>query len=294
MIRLLMLLLGVDYLRSRWKALARTGAISMVVGIVLFLADGIVEIALAIFFIQPYPTHYVGTVPYCPGARPGLRWLELLLLASRVRRLAGNPGVSDNAKSAAAAAAPDAGAHRLTTWDGPPSADERALTVHVWMPVGTAKSEACRHPIIDRHIAEVDRDGVISIGHAALESPEGIYISLYPAVEIDRSPDDFARPLRATRENDAPACSSRTIRPSRKRGARRRCRSASATAMPAACVKDGLMPALCSAVSLTARERTSYRCALRRCMPTTVTAAQHTRLSTAISVKNRSWMRTAP
>ncbi|ANB71737.1 hypothetical protein AYM40_04615 [Paraburkholderia phytofirmans OLGA172] len=34
---------------------------------------------------------------------------------------------------------------------------------------------------------------MISTGHAALESPEGIYISLYPGVEIDRSPDDFAR-----------------------------------------------------------------------------------------------------
>jgi hypothetical protein len=58
--------------------------------------------------------------------------------------------------------------------------------------------------IVDRYIAAVDRNGVISTGHAALESPEGIYISLYPGVEIDRSPDDFARLLRATSENDVP------------------------------------------------------------------------------------------
>jgi hypothetical protein len=89
-------------------------------------------------------------------------------------------------------------------WDGPPAADEPALTVHVWTPVGSSKGEARRQPIIDRYIAAVDRNGVISTGHAALESPEGIYISLYPGVEIDRSPDEFSRLLRATRENDVP------------------------------------------------------------------------------------------
>src|SRR3954454_8802895 len=85
-----------------------------------------------------------------------------------------------------------------------PADDEAALTVHVWTPVGSAKGEARRQPIVDRYIAAVDRNGVISTGHAALEAPDGIYVSLYPAVEFDRSPDDFARLLRATRENDVP------------------------------------------------------------------------------------------
>lgn len=163
MVRLLMLLLGVDYLRMRWRALAWAGAISVITGGVLFIdaldgrldfpiepfawlllleglatmavawtgmggqrtlryvkgmafsvaailvlagdhhghmilsllfgllfmadgllqvasarvvrfrtwrlamAGGIVEIAVAIFFVQPYPTHYAGTVPYCVG-----------------------------------------------------------------------------------------------------------------------------------------------------------------------------------------------------------------------------------
>ncbi len=59
-------------------------------------------------------------------------------------------------------------------------------------------------PIIDRYIAAVDANGRISTGHAALESPEGIYISLYPAAELDRSPADFSRILRATPDNDVP------------------------------------------------------------------------------------------
>jgi hypothetical protein len=54
------------------------------------------------------------------------------------------------------------------------------------------------------YIAAVDVNGVISTGHAALESPEGVYISLYPKEEIDRSPDDFGALLRATADNDIP------------------------------------------------------------------------------------------
>ncbi|RFU46221.1 HdeD family acid-resistance protein [Paraburkholderia sp. DHOC27] len=303
MVRLVMILLGVDYLRTRWRALAALGGISGALGIVvfidaldsalyfpitpfatllllegmatlavawtgmggqrtlryvkgsafcfgaglilighehgnfvlsmifgtLFLADGFlqivsarvvryrtwrlaviggaVEIALAIFFYQPYPTHYVGTVPYCLGLGLIFGGWNMILLASRVRRLSINPAVvsAERAAQAASATSPQQqAAPTIVEWDGPPGADEPALTIHVWTPVGTSKGEARRQPIIDRYIAAVDRNGVISTGHAALESPEGVYISLYPAVEIDRSPDEFTRLLRATRENDVP------------------------------------------------------------------------------------------
>lgn len=191
----------------------------------LAMIGGGVEMALAVFFYQPYPTHYVGTVPYCLGLGLIFGGWNMILLSMRVRRMASNPAVfgdeaadggnaAANAASAAQAASTASTADTINPkaprrpptleWDGPPTADEAALTVHVWTPVGTAKSEARRQPIVDRYIAAVDRNGVISTGHAALESPEGIYISLYPGVEIDRSPDDFARLLRATRENDVP------------------------------------------------------------------------------------------
>ncbi|WCM20821.1 DUF308 domain-containing protein [Paraburkholderia bryophila] len=329
MVRLVMILLGVDYLRTRWRALQLIGWVSLLLGVVvfvdaldsalyfpitpfallllleglatlavawtgmggqrtlryvkgfafccaaalilaghhhgnfilsmifgtLFLADGLlqivsarvvryrtwrfamigggVEIALAVFFYQPYPTHYVGTVPYCLGLGLIFGGWNMILLSTRVRRLVSNPAVavdeaaaSDNAVNTANATSTSSTSSTASTastasttptsrpavpprtrtleWDGPPGTEEAALTVHVWTPVGTAKSEARRQPIVDRYIAAVDRNGVISTGHAALESPEGIYISLYPGVEIDRSPDDFARLLRATRENDVP------------------------------------------------------------------------------------------
>ncbi|SAK64448.1 membrane protein [Caballeronia glebae] len=171
----------------------------------LAMAGGVLEIAIAIFFYQPYPDHYAGTVAYCVAFGLFFGGWNMILLAARVRRMAANPAVDDVADTSrredAMRAAPSfAGA----LWDGPPAPDEAALTVHVWTPVGTAKSQPRRQLIIDRYIAAVDRNGTISTGHAALETPEGVYISLYPAVEIDRSPNEFSRTLRATRENDVP------------------------------------------------------------------------------------------
>ncbi len=117
----------------------------------------------------------------------------MILLASRVRRMVRNPADDDGRN-----ASPFANA----VFEGPPEPHETALTVHVW--TGSAKQEARRQLIVDRYIAAVDRQGTISTEHAALETPEGIYISLHPAVDIDRSPDEFSRILHATRDNDVP------------------------------------------------------------------------------------------
>jgi uncharacterized membrane protein HdeD (DUF308 family) len=171
------------------------------------LTWGVVEILLAVFFYQPYPTHYVGTLPYCVGLILFFGGLNMVTLATRVRMLRRNPAFAPSLDSSiqleASAGAP-APVFDRAVWDGPPSDDEPALTIHVWTPTGSSKAETQRYPIVDRYIAAVDVNGVISTGHAALESPEGIYISLYPGVEIDRSPEEFTRLLRATRDNDVP------------------------------------------------------------------------------------------
>jgi uncharacterized membrane protein HdeD (DUF308 family) len=198
-------------------------ALSMIFGL-LFLADGLlqcisayvvrykrwrrslvagsVEIALAIFFFQPYPTHYAGTAPYCVGLFLILSGVKLRAIARRVRHLRSNPAW---ATSANPGFAPTKAAPPLpTTFAGPPADDEHALTVHIWTPTGSAKTATRHYPLIDRYIAAVDVNGVISTGHAALESPEGVYVSLYPAQEIDRSPTQFGTLLRATADNDVP------------------------------------------------------------------------------------------
>lgn len=166
-------------------------------------ASGVAEIAFAIFIFQPYPTHYEGTVPYCVGLFLCFAGHKLWSLSRRVRNLKANPALDTDTQSAFLPAIPQS-ASVQTTFDGPPSASEKALTVHVWTPSGSAKNATRHYPVVDRYIAAVDVNGVVSTGHAALESPEGIYVSLYPGVEIDRSPEQFGTLLRATSENDVP------------------------------------------------------------------------------------------
>jgi hypothetical protein len=88
-----------------------------------------------------------------------------------------------------------------------PAAGEKSragdLVVHVWTPTGTA-STPLHQRAVNRYIAAVDASGTISTGHAALEMAPDVYISHYPAVEIDRSHSDFTQVLRATADNDVP------------------------------------------------------------------------------------------
>ena len=164
----------------------------------LSLALGVFELAFAIFMFEPYPTYYAGTVPYCIGVGLMLSGFGTLRLAWRLRNLP--PGASVLALMARA----DGESVPLVA--GAPQAATRplpVLTVHVWTPVGSAV-DALPQPLLDRYVAAVDGQGVISTGHAALEVPEVLYISHYPATEIDRSPEDFRSLLRATKENDVP------------------------------------------------------------------------------------------
>lgn len=78
---------------------------------------------------------------------------------------------------------------------------ENPLTVHVWTPVGSAE-EPARRLLIDRYVAAVDKNGVISTGHAAMEMLPDVYISHYPKKELERSEQDFINSLRGTSEND--------------------------------------------------------------------------------------------
>ena len=165
-------------------------------------ASGVAEMALAVFFFQPYPSHYAGALPYALGLFLIFSGFKLLILARRVRHLAMNPGLVVNPHPGFMPSVAQRTA--FTVFEGPPASTERALTVHVWTPAGSARHGTRNRPVVDRYIAAVDVNGVISTGHAALESPEGVYISLYPAHEIDQSPEQFGALLRATADNDVP------------------------------------------------------------------------------------------
>jgi uncharacterized membrane protein HdeD (DUF308 family) len=161
------------------------------------LLTGALEIVFAVFMFEPYPTFYAGTVPYCIGMGIFLSGCGLLRQALRLKHL------------------PDHAALSLLLTRGrpsgngelPPPSSAGALVgdiiVHVWTPAGSA-SDVVPHPLVDRYIAAVDAKGVISTGHASLECTPDIYVSHYPAVEIDRAAGDFTRILRATTDNDVP------------------------------------------------------------------------------------------
>jgi uncharacterized membrane protein HdeD (DUF308 family) len=159
------------------------------------LLVGLLEIAAAILILAPHPLVYAATVPFCIGAGLTLSGLGTFLLALRLRSLPANVLLSlllsrghtmDILMTPALRAA---------------AAGPAPLTVHVWTPVGSVE-EVVPQPLVDRYIAAVDAHGVISTGHAALEVAPDLYISHYPAQEIDHSPDDFRALLRASAENN--------------------------------------------------------------------------------------------
>jgi len=166
------------------------------------LAGGMCQILYAVFLFQPYPTHHDGTVPQFIGALMLLSAVDCILLAFRLRSLAPGVTIFD-------VQSPDSTGYAPTNTEPQhPCPEEVALEatelrVLVWTPEGSATQDTLPRPVMNRYIAAVDSAGVISTGHAALEMQD-IYISLYPAVDIDRSPSEFFRTLRAVRENNVP------------------------------------------------------------------------------------------
>ena len=166
------------------------------------MVGGGCQILYAVFLFQPYPTHHDGTVPQFIGVLMLISAADFLLLSLRLRHLA--PGVTIfDVQSAETTSYAKPAPAAMPSWQGGAVAEKEVLRVLVWTPVGSAGNETLRRPVLARYIAAVDADGVISTGHAALEMQD-IYISLYPAVLIDRSPSEFFRTLRAVRENDVP------------------------------------------------------------------------------------------
>ncbi len=160
------------------------------------IAGGVFELILAIATLQPWPTWYEGTVGANVGAVLILSSLGIIHVAWRIHSLeAGAPLSRLFGRSSLLSAITTHHHHQqVITKRG-------ELIVHVWTPTGTAMTPL-RQRAISRYIAAVDADGVISTGHAALELQPDLYISHYPAVEIDRSPNEFSRTLRATADNN--------------------------------------------------------------------------------------------
>lgn len=160
------------------------------------LLAGILQIIFAIFLFLPFPSEHDGTVSQFIGMVMITGGSQSVLLSLRMRQIRHGRSVFDIL--APQGLMPRKREALPPTVDSPPG---EQLTVHVWTPEGSAKQQTLPRPVINRYIAAVDADGVISTGHAALEFPPALYISLYPAAEIDRSPSEFFNLLKAVEAN---------------------------------------------------------------------------------------------
>lgn len=167
------------------------------------MLGGIAQIIFALFMFSPYPTHYKATVPVFLGTLMLISGINTARLALRARQISEGASIFD--LLAPSNIQNDLTKHQVSLTSDSSNADFIGpLTVHIWTPVGTANTSPIHRPVINRYIAAVDADGVISTGHAALELSPDIYISLYPESDIDRSPSEFLNILKATQDNNVP------------------------------------------------------------------------------------------
>ncbi|QFU15337.1 HdeD family acid-resistance protein [Microvirga thermotolerans] len=160
-------------------------------------AVALVEIGLAVLAFTSWPISYTKTVPFCIGVALFLSGFTFFRLALGLRGLPPRPGSWPLLARSRWLPPP----HDPSAFAGQEAPE--FLFVRVWTPVGAA-GEVRPRPMFDRYIAAVDRNGVVSTGHAALECGPDVYISHYPAVEIDRNLGEFSRVVRADAANDVP------------------------------------------------------------------------------------------
>jgi Uncharacterized conserved protein len=167
------------------------------------IVAGLIEVGLALMILFAWPIPHLLTVPFCFALLLLTSGYALVRMSLPLRRLPDGASITSLPFYAARNWWQGGKVHPVVG-EGQPAADgDHVLNVHVWTAVGSAEDPE-RRLLIDRYVAAVDRKGVISTGHAALEMPPDLYISHYPADDIDHSPEDFRPLLLATRENDVP------------------------------------------------------------------------------------------
>jgi uncharacterized membrane protein HdeD (DUF308 family) len=159
---------------------------------------GLGEASMALMILAEWPLPADRNAALCVGLFLGLSGWLLLRLGFLLRTLEdeaailllpvfSNRGWYDNAP--------------VLIGEAPPQEHEHPIIVRVWTPAGSIGAPE-RRPLIDRYLAAVDQNGVISTGHSALERTPDLYISHYPAVEVEHSEQSFLTTLSSKPEND--------------------------------------------------------------------------------------------
>lgn len=167
------------------------------------IAAGIIEVGLATGILLSWPVPHHLTVPFCFALLLLTSGYGLVRLALPLRQLPQGGSVTSLPLYAARNWQGGVSRPVIPAGEGAGARSDQALNVYVWTAVGSIRDPE-RRLLIDRYIAAVDKKGVISTGHAALELEPDLYVSHYPASDIDHSPDDFRALLSAGHENDVP------------------------------------------------------------------------------------------
>jgi uncharacterized membrane protein HdeD (DUF308 family) len=165
------------------------------------VASSVLELVLAavMAFEWPLPAHL--NIPLCIGLLLVLSGIAMVRLSFVLRNepeemalfalsMFGGRNWNENAPVLIGDDMPE-------DWEAGP------MRVRIWTPVGSAKV-AARRPVIDRYFGAMDVDGVFSAGHAALELLPDLYISHWPAQEIDQASGPLAQIFHAGAHNDMP------------------------------------------------------------------------------------------
>ncbi|MFC0246634.1 HdeD family acid-resistance protein [Falsochrobactrum ovis] len=165
------------------------------------ITAGLIEVCLAVMILASKPLPHRLTVPFCFALLLLTSGYALLRMAVQLRALP--DGASVTALPLYMARNWQGGDCQSTLIErGQNKFDNNGiLNVYVWTAIGSV-TDPERRILIDRYVAAVDKRGVISTGHSALEMPPDLYISHYPLDDIDHRPDDFRALLNAGHQND--------------------------------------------------------------------------------------------
>ncbi|ALG71017.1 protease [Azospirillum thiophilum] len=167
----------------------------------LFALYGAAELALSAMILAGWPLPRDSNTPLCVGLFLGLSGWLLLRLGLMLRTLEDEAAIL-NLPIFSSRGWYDNAPVLVGDDPAPRTQHDRPLVVRIWTAVGSAAAPVDRRPVLDRYVAAIDRNGVVSTGHSALELAPDLYISHYPAVEVDRSSVSILTALRAGAEND--------------------------------------------------------------------------------------------